>query len=66
MKVVAPDLPWEQAKSELWRSCSSLGEPGTKEKERNIQIAILEQGTEITKENLAGAKPLGEETILTG
>jgi hypothetical protein len=47
MQIIAPELPWEQAKVELWRSCSSLGEAGTKEKERNIQKAILEQGVEV-------------------
>jgi hypothetical protein len=47
MELIAPELPWEQAKEELWRSCSSLGEPGTKEKEANIQKAILEQGIEV-------------------
>jgi hypothetical protein len=47
MEIIAPDLPWEQAKVKLWRSCSSLGEAGTKEKEQNIQKAIFEQGVEV-------------------
>ncbi|MBM7661387.1 hypothetical protein JOC85_002190 [Bacillus mesophilus] len=48
MELIAPELPWEQAKEMLWRSCSSLGEPGTKAKEANIQKAILEQGIEVS------------------
>ncbi|MBT2688785.1 hypothetical protein J7I93_11375 [Bacillus sp. ISL-47] len=47
MELIAPQLPWQQAKEELWRSCASLGDAGTKEKEQNIQNAILKQGTEI-------------------
>ncbi|MFC4769767.1 hypothetical protein [Effusibacillus consociatus] len=44
MTIVAPEMPWEKAKVELWRDCSLLGEPGTKEKESNIQKAIFEKG----------------------
>jgi hypothetical protein len=47
MNLIAPDLPWETAKEELWRNCSLLGQPGTKEKEANIQKAIFEQGVEV-------------------
>jgi hypothetical protein len=47
MQLIAPELPWEQAKEQLWRSCSSLGEAGTKEKEKNIQKAIFEQGKDV-------------------
>ncbi|WP_456277855.1 hypothetical protein [Bacillus sp. AK128] len=47
MELIAPELPWQQAKEELWRNCGVLGEPGTKEKEVNIQKAILEEGTEV-------------------
>jgi hypothetical protein len=47
MNLIEPEIPWEQAREKLWRSCSSLGEPGTKEKEKNIQTAIYEQGKDI-------------------
>jgi hypothetical protein len=47
MELISPDLSWDLAKDELWRSCSSLGDPGTKEKEKNIQNAILEHGTDV-------------------
>jgi hypothetical protein len=47
MELISPDQPWEQAKVELWRDCGSLGKPGTKEKEKNIQNAIFEQGIEL-------------------
>jgi hypothetical protein len=47
MGLIVPHLPWQQAKDELWRSCASLGDPGTKEKEHNIQNAIFEQGTDM-------------------
>jgi hypothetical protein len=46
MELIAPEIPWQQAKEELWRSCSALGDPGTEEKEANIQKVILEQGKE--------------------
>lgn len=47
MELIEPKLSWEQAKEELWRNCSSLGEPGTKEKEQNIQTAIFDQGVDV-------------------
>lgn len=47
MNLIEPEIPWEKAREKLWRSCSSLGDPGTKEKEKNIQTAILEQGKNI-------------------
>ena len=47
MELIAPQIPWEQAKEELWRNCGSLGNPGTKEKEQNIQSAIFDQGVEV-------------------
>jgi hypothetical protein len=50
MNLIEPEIPWEQAREKLWRNCSSLGDPGTKEKEKNIQTAILEQGKDITLE----------------
>lgn len=49
MEIVAPELPWEEARDILWRSCSSLGDPGTKEKELNIQKAIFEQGIDVDR-----------------
>jgi hypothetical protein len=47
LAIVVPEQDWQQAKEELWRDCSQFGKPGTKEKEKNIQIAILEQGVEV-------------------
>lgn len=44
MNLVEPEMHWKEAKEKLWRQCSSLGEPGTKEKEKNIQIQIFEFG----------------------
>jgi hypothetical protein len=47
MELIEQNLSWELAKQELWRSCSSLGDSGTKEKEENIQRAILVQGVDV-------------------
>ena len=47
LELIEPQLPWEQAKEKLWRSCASLGDAGTKEKELNIQKAIFEQGKDV-------------------
>jgi len=47
MEIIAPDTPWQQAKDELWKDCGFMGQPGTKEKERNIYRAIMEEGIEI-------------------
>ncbi|WP_158553317.1 hypothetical protein [Peribacillus saganii] len=47
MGLIAKEMPWQQAKDKFWRSCASLGGAGTKEKERNIQKAIFEQGTDV-------------------
>lgn len=48
MNVISPEMPWKQAQEQLWKSCSSLGEPGTKEKELNMQRAIFDEGNEVT------------------
>jgi hypothetical protein len=47
MKLVEPTLNWQEAKDKLWKDCSSLGEAGTKEKEKNMQTQILTNGVEV-------------------
>lgn len=44
MKLIDPKKDPHLLKAELWQDCSALGEPGTKEKEQNLQIELLEKG----------------------
>jgi hypothetical protein len=47
IKLVEPNGDWKELKDQLWRSCSSLGDPGTKEKEKNIQEQIFTHGKDV-------------------